>query len=430
MALVFLINKVAEKNSEIGLRAAPDAVADLLVENMAGRSSDLRSRLPQLLEGCELLMKVDDQYRIQTEESAAWNDEFLSHRSALANESGRIPLERSEWIRSLFEETVGKLVLNQGDSRVSRKVRTGFDSTLPADAGSEVFVWVRDEWNVEESTVRAEARQAGSESPLIFVFIPRHASDELRHQLMDHLAAAATLDARGVPSGPEGAEARAAMETVRNTAERRIRELLGAALGKARVFQSGGTEIAGNNLKEMVSEAAQNALKRLYPQFAMADHTGWAKVYDRAQKGAPDALKAVDHKGETAENPVCKAILAAIAGGKKGSEIRQRFEMPPYGWSGDAVDGGLQVLLISGAVRAVDVHGHLIAPTDLERKSIGKMHFKVESTTVSAAQRLQIRKLYQKTGLTSSKPEEDLSAAPRFVDKLFAAVESAGGEPP
>lgn len=429
-ALVFLINKVVEKNSEVGIRVTPETLADLLVEDLAGRSADLRSRLPQLLDDCELLMKVDDQYRIQTEESAAWNDEFLSHRSALANESGRIPLERSERIRSLFAETAGKLALTQGDSRVSRNVRFGFDSRLPTDAGNEVFVWVRDEWSVEESTVRAEARQAGSLSPVIFVFVPRHASDELRHHLMDHLAAVATLDARGVPSGPEGVEARAAMETVRQTAERRIRELLGVALGKARVFQGGGTEIAGNNLQEMVTEAAQNALKRLYPHFAVADHSGWAKAYERAQKGAPDALKAVSHQGEIGNNPVCKAVLAAIAGGKRGSDIRTRFEMPPYGWPRDAVDGGLQVLLVSGSIRAVDEQGQPISPTDLERKAIGKTHFKVESATVSAAQRLQIRKLYQRAGLTSSKPEEDVAVAPRFVDRLLGFAESAGGEPP
>ena len=41
--------------------------------------------LPNLLDKCELLMKVSDEYRIQTEESAAWTDEFLSQRSQLAN---------------------------------------------------------------------------------------------------------------------------------------------------------------------------------------------------------------------------------------------------------------------------------------------------------------------------------------------------------
>jgi hypothetical protein len=76
----------------------------------------------------------------------------------------------------------------------------------------------------------------------------------------------------------------------------------------------------------MTLEAATNALQRLYPQFHIADHAGWPKVYEKAQKGAPDALKSVGDEGEPAKNPVCKAILAFIAGGKKGIDIRKNFE--------------------------------------------------------------------------------------------------------
>ncbi len=145
--------------------------------------------------------------------------------------------------------------------------------------------------------------------PTVFVFIPKRSADDLRHHLIDYKAASATLDKRGVPNTPEGIEARAAMETTKQTAEGKIRELLEEAFSGARVFQGGGNEILGNDLQEMVLEAAGNALQRLYPQFHTADHAGWAKVYEKAQKGAPDALKAVGDEGEPAKNPVCKAIL-------------------------------------------------------------------------------------------------------------------------
>ena len=98
-------------------------------------------------------------------------------------------------------------------------------------------------------------------------------------------------------------------------------------------------------------------MQRLYPQFHTADHAGWSKVYEKAQKGAPDALKAVGDDGEPAKNPVCKAILGFIAGGKKGADIRTQFEASPFGWSRDAVDGGLQVLLVAGLIRAQDERG-------------------------------------------------------------------------
>lgn len=427
--LVFLINKLASSNNEIGIRATIDTLADLLVENLSRGSGALRSKLPSLLDKCELLMKVGDEYRIQTEESAAWSDEFLSQRSALSNEAHRIEAERDDRIRKKFGEMVRKLSLTQGSSKVTRDIYPVFDAQLPSDADQRICVWVRDGWSIDENSVRADSRQAGNQSPTVFVFIPKRSADDLRHHLIDYKAASATLDKRGVPNTPEGTEARAAMETTKQTAEGKIRELLEEAFSGARVFQGGGNEILGNDLQEMAIEASSNALQRLYPQFHTADHVGWSKVYEKAQKGAPDALKAVGDEGEPAKNSVCKAILGFIAGGKKGADIRTQFESSPYGWSRDAVDGGLQVLLVAGLIRAQDERGQTLDPKELERKTIGKVMFKVESATVTTAQRIQIRKLLQKVGL-SAKQGEELAYIPQFLQKMVELADQAGGEAP
>ena len=427
--LVFLINKLGSQNNEVGIRATIDTVADLLVEDLARGSSSLRSKLPNLLDQCELLMKVGDEFRIQTEESAAWTDEFLSQRSALSNEAHRIEAERDDRIRKLFGESVRNLSLVQGDSKVTRDIRPVFDAQLPVDADRRVCVWIRDGWSIDENSVRADSRQAGSSSPTVFTFIPKRSADDLRHHLINYKAATATLDRRGVPNTPEGTEARAAMETTKQTSERKIRELLNEAFSGARVFQGGGNEILGNDLQAMVLEASGNALQRLYPQFHTADHVGWSKVYERARKGVPDALKAVGDEGEPARNAVCKAILGAIAGGKKGADIRTQFESSPYGWSRDAVDGGLQALLVAGLIRAQDERGQLIDPKELERKSVGRAVFKVESATVSTAQRIQIRKLLQKAGL-SAKQGEELARVPQFLQTMLDLADQAGGEAP
>lgn len=427
--LVFLINKLSSSNNEIGIRATIDTLADLLVENLSVGSSNLRSKLPKLLDTCELLMKVGDEYRIQTEESAAWSDEFLSQRSALSNEAHRIEAERDDRIRKKFGEMVRKLSLTQGSSKVTRDIYPVFDAQLADDARKQLCVWVRDDWSIDENSVRADSRQAGNQSPTVFVFIPKRSADDLRHHLIDYKAASATLDKRGVPNTPEGTEARAAMETTKQTAEGKIRELLEDAFSGARVFQGGGNEILGNDLQEMVLEASDNALQRLYPQFHIADHLGWPKVYEKAQKGAPDALKAVGDEGEPAKNPVCKAILGFIAGGKNGADIRTQFETSPYGWSRDAVDGGLQVLLVAGLIRAQDERGQTIDPKELERKTIGKVMFKVESATVTTAQRIQVRKLLQKVGL-SAKQGEELAFIPQFLQKMQTLADQSGGEAP
>lgn len=427
--LVFLINKLGRQNNEIGIQATTDTLADLLVENLSRGSSSLRSKLPGLLDKCELLMKVGDEYRIQTEESAAWSDEFLSQRSALSNEAHRIEAERDDRIRKKFGEMVRKLSLTQGNSKVTREIYPVFDLQPATDADQRISVWVRDGWSIDENSVRADSRQAGNQSATVFVFIPKRSADDLRHHLIDYKAASATLDKRGVPNTPEGAEARAAMETTRQTADGRIRELLEDAFSGARVFQGGGNEILGNDLQEMVLEASRNALHRLYPQFHIADHVGWSKVYEKAQKGAPDALKAVGDEGEPAKNPVCKSILSFIAAGKKGTDIRTHFESSPHGWSRDAVDGGLQVLLVAGLIRAQDERGQNLDPKELERKTIGKVMFKVESATVSTSQRIQIRKLLQKVGI-SAKQSEELGHIPYFVQKMEELADRAGGEAP
>lgn len=428
--LIFLINKLAASNTEVGISATVDTLADLLVENLAEGSAPIRSRLPKLLDECKLLMKIEDEYKIQTEESQAWNDDFLAEKGRLNNQAHRIEAERDDRVRSRFSEIVGKLNDQHGDSKVNRSFSPVFDGSLPPDADQKVCVWIRDGWNVDENTVKAEARQAGNHSPTVYVFIPKRSSDDLRHQMIDYKAATATLDKRGVPNSPEGKEARAALETAQGNANKRIRALLDDCFTGARVFQGGGNEVIGNNLQATVLEAARNSLARLYPQFDLADHAAWDKVYSKAKAGAPDALKAVGDDGEPSKNPVCKAILSFIGGGKSGADIRVHFDSAPYGWSQDAVDGGLQVLLNSGLIRAQNDKGQPIDPKDLERKAIGKTTFKVESATVSAPQRIQIRKVMQKLGMSNIKQGEELMKVPEFLQKLIELAQSAGGDVP
>ena len=323
--LVFLVNKLSSGNDELGIKATADTIADLLVEDLQAGSGKLRERLPSLLDKCELLMKVGDEYRIQTEESAAWTDEFLSQRSQLANAAHRIEAERDDRIRSRYGELVTKKTIPHGESKVSRTLFPCFDSKLPGDADQQVTIWVRDEWSTDLNSVQIDARQAGNNSPTVFVFLPKRSADDLRHHIIDYKAADATLSKRGYLDSPEGKEARSAMETTKSVAEDKIKQLLDECFQGARVLQGGGNELLGNNLEEMIHEAAENSLARLYAQFAIGDKVGWDKVYKKAKDGAPDALKAVDYDGEPDKHPVCKAIISHIAAGKKGSDLRTHF---------------------------------------------------------------------------------------------------------
>lgn len=427
--LVFLINKLAGSNNEIGIKSNVDTIADLMVTDLSRGSSSIRSKLPGLMNKCDLLIKVADEYRIQTEESSAWNDEFLSQKHALNSEAHRIEAERDDRIRQRFSQLVKKLNLTQGSSKVSRALFVLFDSELPPDADKKIYVWVRDGWSLDENSIRIDARQAGNHSPTLFVFIPKRSADDLRHNLIDVKASTSTLEKKGFPNTPEGTEARATMETTKSMAEGKIKNLLNDAFSGARVFQAGGNEITGNNLQEMVLEAAENSLKRLYPNFSVADHSGWDKVYARAKQGSPDALKAVGDDGEPEKNAVCKAILGMIAAGKKGNDIRSCFENAHHGWSRDSVDGGLQVLLVAGLVRAQDERGQAIDPKTLERKFLGKTFFKIESTNITTVQRIQIRKLLQKMKISVKQGEEPAGVSV-FLEKMKELNKRAGGVAP
>lgn len=426
--LVFLINRLTRNNQEIGIKATVDTLADLMVSDLAAGSSSLRSQLPGILEKCKLLMKVNDEYCIQTEESTAWHDEFDSQKNILANETHRLVADRDDRLKKKFSGVVGKLSLTQGQSKVSRDITSVFDAALPP-AENKVQVWVRNGWNVEEDTVRIDAKQAGLQSPAIYVYIPKRSADDLRSHIIEYKASNTTLDKKGAPITPEGNEAHAAMETRKSMAETKINELLAEALSGAKVFQAGGNEVLGLTLKDAVLEAAANSLQRLYPQFSTADHTNWGTVYNKAQQGAPDALSAVGYTNEPINHPVGKAIMGYIAAGKTGNDIRNQFEAAPYGWSRDAVDGALLVLMIAGQVRGVDEHSRTIEAKGIDRKQIAKLLFRVETVVVQIAQRLKVRKLYQTMGIHFEAGKETAKAAD-FLVAIQALADTAGGAPP
>jgi len=429
VGLVFLINKLNSHNKEMGLRATVDTLADLMVTDLPQGSSALRSRLPGLLTASKLLMRVDDEYRIQTDESRAWNDEFAAQVNQISNDSHSIEAERNSRLRTRFGQVAGKLNRLQGSAKVPRSPQIVFDAELPADAGERLYVWVRSGWTVDQNSVQADARQAGADSPTVFVFLPRRSGDDLRTQIINYKAAANTLDKRGDPNSPEGIEARAAIETIRQTADRRINDLVSEILSTAHVYQGGGAEVFGETLPAAIEDALDDALVRLYSEFRVADQAGWEKAYTGAQKGASDSLRAIGYTGEAADHPVCKKVLGLIGAGKRGDEVRKTLDAAPYGWPRDAIDGALQALLVANLVRATDDTGRPVEPAALERKAIGRTLFKVESTIITVAQRLELRRLFTMAGV-AVKPGEESAAAARCVALLEELAAGAGGEAP
>lgn len=431
--LIYLIGKLPRNDGgDLGVRATPDALADLLVQELQAGSVALRKNIPPLLEEMEnagRLMRVGEEFRLQTHESSAWNDEFRAQLAKILSNPHRVAQERADLLRQECSERLKGIRLVQGESKEFRSISPHYGAEPPGDSEDGLRVWVRDGWEEEESTILADARAAGTDSATIFVFLPRLAAEEIRNTLASLRAATATLDIRGVPNGKEGEEARQAMQTAEATRRRQLTELLDEVFGAARVFQGGGQEVDGSSLTESVKKAAENSLVRLYPLFDVADNTGWSRVYTRSRAGSEDALEAVGHKGDPDKQPVTSAVLKYVAVGKRGSEIRNHFSDPPYGWPKDAIDGALYLLLLTGHLRATDSNQKPVDAQGLDRSKLTHTHFRLESTTVTAPQRIQIRKLLQDGGVSCNAGEE-LHTMPRFLQHLEELADAAGGKAP
>ena len=431
-ALVFLIRKLPrEAGVDSGVRATADTLADLLVRDLAGDGAALRGRLPALLDelaAAGALMKLDDEYSLQTRESSEWEAEFRNRQSRLANDLTGMGGKRAQLLGAAVQEAMGSIRLLHGACKEPRKLSLHFGAEPPPEVGPDVSVWIRDGWGADEKSVVADARAAGPDSPTIHVFVPKSRADALARLIAARSAARDTLEYKGVPSTHEGIEARQGMETRRTEAENGLRALVAEVTGGARVLQGGGNERLEATLSARVKEAAGASLARLYPEFGAAADSRWPTAIERARRGAGHPLEALDYQGRTEEHPVCAAVLAFVGSGRKGREVRAHFSAPPCGWPRDAVDAALIALFGAGHLRAV-VNGVALRPPQLDQAKVPNTDFRVESVTIDARQRMKLRKLFQSAGI-DCKPNEEAAAAGRLLARLHELARDAGGDPP
>ena len=431
-ALVFLIRKLPrEAGVDSGVRATADTLADLLVQDLAGDGAALRGRLPALLDelaAVGTLMKLDDEYSLQTRESSEWEAEFRNRQSRLANDLTGMSGKRTRLIGAAVQEAVGSIRLLHGACKEPRKLSLHFGAEPPPDGGPDVAVWIRDGWGADEKSAIADARAAGPDSPTIHVFVPKTRADALARLIAARSAAHDTLEYKGVPSTHEGVEARQGMETRRAEAENGLRALVADVVGGARVLQGGGNERLESTLSGKVKEAAGASLARLFPEFGDADDARWPNAIERARRGAEHPLEVLDHRGRTEDHPVCAAVLSFMGSGRKGRDVRAHFSASPCGWPRDAVDAALIGLFGAGHLRAV-VNGVALRPPQLDQAKVPNTDFRVESATIDARQRLKLRKLFQTAGV-DCRPNEEAAAAGRLLALLHELAREAGGEPP
>ena len=431
-ALVFLIRKLPrEAGVDIGVRATAAVLADLLVTDLAKDGASLRGQLPKQLDelvATGTLMKLDDEYSLQTRESSEWEAEFRNRQTKLVNDPTRMSSKRAQLLGAAVQGSIGSVKLLHGQCKEPRKLAVHFGADPPQGTTHETSVWIRDGWGADEKSVIADARAAGPDSPIIYVFVPKSRADALARVVAAQSAAKDTLEYKGVPSTPEGIEARQGMETRLTEANNSLRALVAEVVDGAKVYQGGGSERLEAMLLDKVKEAANASLDRLFYDFKDADDDDWPKVIERARKGAEHPLEVLDYSGKTEDHPVCSAVLSFVGSGKKGKDVRAHFSDPPYGWSRDAVDAALISLLGTGHLRAT-TNGTPLKPGQLDQAKTSGTDFRVESATINTRQRLKIRKLITTVGV-ACKPNEEVAAAGEFITTLSDLARRAGGDVP
>ena len=303
-----------------------------------------------------------------------------------------------------------------------------FGSEPPASDGRDIPVWVRDGWGERESAVLSDARTAGNDSPVIFVFVPKASADDLQRAVVEYEAAKATLDFKGAPATPEGREAHDAMATRMAAAEARRDQIVREVVDLAKVYQGGGGERLDLILEAKVEGAATASLDRLFPNFRDADDSRWPSVINRAKTGDEAALQAVDWKDAPERHPVCSAVLSEVGAGKRGRDIRLAFEGSPYGWPRDAIDGALITLHTTGHLKATH-KGVILSRGQLDQAKVSVTDFRAETATLNVRERMKIRKLFQEADVPCNANEEAAKAG-EYLAHLVDLADRAGGDPP
>ncbi len=433
-SLIFLISQLPQNGlGDIGLRATAPMIADLLVRDLNSDGAALRKNVPVVLDKLAedgRLLKIGDEYRLQTEEGAEWTTAFNQLRATVRDDAARMSSLRNERLVEAIDNALRGLKPLQGESKVPRRFDLSWNDDEPTPGGGVIPIWIRDEWQTTESAVKSSAAQRGNEDPTIHVLLPKVDAEAIRDSLAAFAAAHDTITLRPEPQTDEGREAKRGMESRREDEGARLDRLFNEVLVVAKVFQSGGNELPEDGLRSAIESASQHSMVRLFPKFDVADNENWDKVLIRAHDGAPDSLAAVGYTGDVPSHSVCREVLSRIAGaGTTGSDVQHGLTGPPYGWPDDAVNGAILALFANGNIRVEREGKPLGGPKELPKTQIGRARLIKEDEPPSTKERLAVRGFLVQARVQFEQGDEG-AAISGGLQKLLDLASRSGGEPP
>src|SRR5690554_24243 len=181
LALILLIGKLpTDPIADCGVRATPDMLADLLIDDLNQGKDQIRTQVPELLqqladEGLVMAMQtsVNTEYRLQTQESAQWYDTFRQEEANLRGNLQRVEHIRVDLLHKTLRNEISQVRLTQG-KKVSeaRQILISTEPELPRDAGEKIYAWIQDGWSMADKDFLSEARRRQAGDPTIFIYVP------------------------------------------------------------------------------------------------------------------------------------------------------------------------------------------------------------------------------------------------------------------
>jgi len=427
LSVVFLIDQLPKDTSGKRLKSDENTIAELLLDNLNEASDKFRTKVKELtakLADEKVLMPVGDEFKLQTKVGQEWEQEYTQQAQKLAG-SGEDLIQglRKEKIVNYFKVKTNTISVIQGVSRQNREFEL-WDKTTPPSTEQKLNLWIRDGWYENESTVIDEIRASGSDSPLAYVFVKKFRDPELRLEIIKFLAAGFTLDAMGLPSSPEAEQAKKSMETRRGLAKISIEEIIERICNESLVLLAGGNQIQKGNIRENIEEALKSIADRQFPEFkSKADFANWGQALSKALTTNPDALNSIGYTGDVVAHPVSAEILKFMGNStKQGKDIRNTFMKSPYGWSQDAIDTIL-IMLKNTQHISCDESSLIVA-------KINNATFKKEVHILSARDKIAIKGLFQKAGITCPSNQDLFPFSNNFLDKLKRLAITISGDAP
>lgn len=425
LSIAFLLDQLPSDLPGGTPKSNKDTIADLLIGDLSQSTDAFRIAVSKGIDALvdqKLLMPIGDEVKLQTKAGQEWEKEYTAQvQKLIAQGEDKIQDERNSRINNYFESIVKGIRLVHGAAKVPREINIHSGSQKPS-TDNKINIWIRDGWMENEKLILEEIRREGTDAPLSYAYIIKNRDADLKNEITKYLAAKESLDLKGIPSDPEGQQARRSMETRAEKANEASTDLITRIADDTAIYLAGGTKIEEDSTRKSLEKIVKQMLDRQFPEFGKADHANWATALRAALNKNPNPLEKIGYKNDLISHPVATAILRFIANGSySGRDIRNNFSKSPFGWPQDAIDTILIALVNAEYISSSE--------DQLPQGKIGVATFKKEAHTLTTGDKVKLRKMYSDCDIKCA-PGDEFKSSGILLQELMRLTQKVSGDAP